>query len=152
MLNIWYGMNYPKPNVMCPDIVFEEVYEDWMLETEFTQNVMYNCSGEVTLVQGGVLRKPNGQLISPDKLSSGAKTLILMMYTNLVCDFGWCGENCEPFLEYIADTKENLIVTCTRYYNPLVRGNLASVRILNNEKVYTNMADVLLDVSSNGWV
>lgn len=142
MLRIWYGLGYPEPNIQCPDIIFMEVYEDWMLRTEFSKRVLSTCSGGLKLIADGVLRRPNGQTVAPDKISSGAKVLILLMYTDLVCDFGWCGENCEPFLEEIAQSKD-VTVTCTRFYIP------KKALVLNNNKEYSSPVDIMRD---NKWV
>lgn len=81
MLKIWYGLKQFDNEVADPDFFFfsEEMNAN-CIDTDFGRRVVTECSNVYNIHNYATLELPNGELISPKELSSGAKNLLIMMF------------------------------------------------------------------------
>lgn len=143
MLNLWIGYKDFENLEDYPDIYFDSYFEDLeKLETDFAKRVITTCSDVAEVINYKNMVRNNGMLISPRELSTGAKTLILIKYTDLVLNASRLGENCELFLKEIADEKDVTLIT-TRYFNPFLLCDYDKVRILNTGDIVTTSREFL---------
>lgn len=116
MLKMWIG-DPPKRLfktrvVNNPDRYWELHVRDLeFMNTDFSKRVAMECSAIAEFLSCVTLKMDSGRLISPMQLSSGAKNVLLMKYFDCSCDMEWCGENCEQFVEEIAEEKDLYIYT-----------------------------------------
>ncbi|MDE6947654.1 MAG: DUF4869 domain-containing protein [Anaeroplasmataceae bacterium] len=151
MLKLWMG--HPDENlermgriVYYPDTYFMYEFKNYeVIETDFGKRVLEDCSRIKTVFNRGSLLTEFGAYISPDKLSSGAKTLLIMHETDAICNMVFCGDNCNKYVAEIARMKD-LLIFSTRVYNPFKESDLDSVFVLNTNKVYTSSGDYMRDI------
>lgn len=144
MLKIWYGLKQFDNEVADPDFFFSEEMNANCIDTDFGRRVVTECSNVYKIHNYATLELPNGELISPKELSSGAKNLLIMMFCkqDVICDLLWCGNNCNKFVAEIAN-KKDLTVKTTRYYNPY-RSEVAfnePILILNTGDLVNNIEE-----------
>lgn len=144
MLKIWYGLKQFDNEVVDPDFFFSEEMNANCIDTDFGRRVVTECSNVYKIHNYATLELPNGELISPKELSSGAKNLLIMMFCeqDVICDLLWCGNNCNKFVAEIAN-KKDLTVKTTRYYNPY-RSEVAfnePILILNTGDLVNNIEE-----------
>lgn len=144
MLKIWYGLKQFDNEVADPDFFFSEEMNANCIDTDFGRRVVTECSNVYKIHNYATLELPNGELISPKELSSGAKNLLIMMFyeQDVICDLLWCGNNCNKFVAEIAN-KKDLTVKTTRYYNPY-RSEVAfnePILILNTGDLVNNIEE-----------
>lgn len=148
MLNLYIG--YPprdkyKGIVYNPDSHFKDLDLYEIMSTDFSMRVAKECS-DIASFESPILMKTNsGRYVSPLDLSSGAKNVLLMKYTNKIVDMLWCGDNCDKFVEEIAREKD-LIVFTTRDYVPYERSESEDFRVLNSGKIYHSSKEYLFDL------
>lgn len=66
---------------------------------------------KMDVIQGFVLRDRWGQIVPPDYLSNGSKSLLLMKFQDKYPVYATrCGDNCIPFIERIANEKDIHVV------------------------------------------
>ena len=119
MLNLWIGDKKFDNQIGTPDFFFDEEMNKHCIDTDFGRRVVTECSDIYKIHTYAALELPNGEFISPSELSSGAKNLLIMMFSekDVVCDMLWCGDNCNKFVTEIANTKDITLKT-SRYSNP----------------------------------
>lgn len=118
MLKLYYGLLEDERRVVNPDPYFNGMFDMHKIDTDFGRRVVKECSGVAKVHNYVTLELSNGEFISPEKLSSGAKNVLLMKeFPDIICDVLWCGENCEPFISEIAEERD-LTVYTTRPFHP----------------------------------
>lgn len=150
MLKVWIGIpeedSFKGQKVNDPDLFFKRRVKDLsFMDSDFSHRVVKELSRVSEVLSCVTLRTKHNSLISPMQLSSGAKNVLIMKYFDCACNMTWCGENCEKFVEEIADEKD-LIVFSTRYYIPyLETKDWKPFEILNLRRVYETPRDCLMD-------
>lgn len=104
MLKIFFG--YDKDAILNVDTFFNNTYEDEWLEDSSVARIIREVDGSEVQSRQCILSPVLGQ-IPPERLSGGAKALILMykadeFYTDLIV----CGSNCEDLILEIAEKKD----------------------------------------------
>lgn len=119
MQNIWLGYKDLENETGNPDFYFDEFIDKRCIDTDFGRRVVTACSDVFKVMNYVTLELPTGELISPKELSSGAKSLLIMAFSDedVVCDLVWCGENCEIFIDELASQKDITVMT-SRWYVP----------------------------------
>lgn len=148
MLNLYIG--YPpsefKGVVRNPDRYFKDmdVYE--VMSTDFAVRVAKECSDIASFDNPILMRTNSGRFVSPLDLSSGAKNLLIMKYTDKICNMLWCGDNCDKYVEEVAEEKD-LTVFTTRAYVPYDEATVVKpFRVLNNGKIYNSPYEYVTDL------
>ena len=108
MLSIFFG--YDEDAVLSVDTYFNNTYEEEWLDDPFVKRIVKEVDGSDVQDQQCVLSPVLGQ-IPPERLSGGAKALILMykeddFYVDLIV----CGANCESLILEMAERKD---ITCS---------------------------------------
>lgn len=104
MLSIFFG--YDKDAVLSVDTYFNNTYEEEWIDDPLVGQIIKKVDGSDVQSRQCILSPVLGQ-IPPERLSGGAKALILMykedgFYTDLIV----CGANCEDFILDIAQQKD----------------------------------------------
>ncbi len=104
MLNIFFG-DMPEA-IYNTDVYFQNVYEDEWITDDFAKEVIRKIDkSEVLDVQA--IRSPVLGIISPERLSGGTKTLLLIKNCpDLVFNASTCGDNCARFILKLAKNRE----------------------------------------------
>lgn len=108
MLSIFFG--YDKEAILSVDTYFNNTYDDAWLDDPFVKKIINVVDKSEVLDRQCILSPVLGQ-IPPERISGGAKALILMyeedeFYTDLIV----CGANCERLILDIAKKKD---ITCS---------------------------------------
>ena len=149
MLKVW--VNYPERR----DLVLNDIealfprYADYtVIDSDLGKRIVKATSGVVKVDNYVTLWVETGLLISPDKLSDGAKVLLLMLSEKarkkgFIFNYTFCGENCDEFLEEIADMYDvNLFLG--RFYIPFERGLPKSgVKFMESGRIVYNDDDFI---------
>ena len=149
MLNLYIGyppMGKYKGIVYNPDRYFKDmdVYE--VMSTDFAIRVAKECSDIASFDNPILMRTNSGRFVSPLDLSSGAKNLLIMKYTDKICNMLWCGDNCDKYVEEVAEEKD-LTVFTTRAYVPYDEATVVKpFRVLNNGKIYNSPYEYVTDL------
>ena len=104
MLNIFFG--YDKDAILSVDTYFNNTYEEVWFDDPFVRKIIHVVDHSEVQDRLCILSPVLGQ-IPPERLSGGAKTLILLheedgFYTDLIV----CGANCEDLILDIAERKD----------------------------------------------
>lgn len=117
-----------------------------VLETDFAERMLADCSRSKGIVLPAGFKVTNG-ILPIQKALFGAKILLLLKTTDCICDWEWCGDNCNKYIVEIAKEKD-VIMYSTRYVNPFERAdNLDEVLILNNNKKCYNGTEYVMMVA-----
>ena len=104
MLSVFFG--YDAEAILNVDTYFNNTYDDEWLDDDFVKKIIHVVDHSEVQDRQCILSPVLGQ-IPPERLSGGAKALILMnkeddFYTDLIV----CGGNCERLILDIAEKKD----------------------------------------------
>ena len=104
MLSIYFG--YDENAVLSVDTYFNNTYDEAWLDDPFVREIIRTVDASEVQDRQCILSEVLGQ-IPPERLSGGAKALILMyeeegFYTDLIV----CGTNCESLILDMAQQKD----------------------------------------------
>ncbi len=104
MLSLFFG--YDENAVLSVDTYFNNTYDEEWLDDPFVKEIIKTVDGSEVKDRQCILSEVLGQ-IPPERLSGGAKALILMyeeedFYTDLIV----CGANCESLILEMAQKKD----------------------------------------------
>ena len=104
MLSIFFG--YDENAILSVDTYFNNTYDEAWLDDPFVRKIIRIVDGSEVQDRQCILSDVLGQ-IPPERLSGGAKALILMyeeegFYTDLIV----CGANCENLILDMAQQKD----------------------------------------------
>lgn len=144
MLKVWFGDNYPGGKVFKRvDMYFDMVKEKSWFNDKFIQEMIYDVDNGTKVLKDFALENPLIGGMSPDKLSGGLKTLILVKERpDEVYDVTNCGENCFKWLFEICKNEDRTVVL---KYHPLISFlDPFEMLILNSNEIVTNAGDMSL--------
>lgn len=150
MLNLWYGDGFEDLYIEAPDADFPFLYEENWFTSDFSKRVLKECSGGVEVIVPNVFKCENGAYISQDKLSSGAKVLLILYYTDYSCEYLWCGDNCDPFIGDILEKKGEVTLVVSRHYIP--DDNICKkygVKLLNTGEIFYDEWNLMYSLSKH---
>lgn len=139
MLRIYFG-DYKGDNyIFNPDVYFDNVYEDEWMDEDLTKQMIKDVDGS-EVVGPHLIDSPFLGPMSPDKLSGGVKTLILIAHDDQhVFNASACGDNCASWILRISSGKDVLIrLGHIMYFG---KGDF-DITIENTGRVVHNMADL----------
>lgn len=128
MLNVW--VNRPENGVKVvdsPKFVFG--YADLhLVETDLGSRIVKDTSSIDEIINYRSYITKWGVPISPKELSDGAKILLLMLSEeareqNYVYNYAFCGDNCDKYIEEIANMYD-VNIYLARFYIPFYNGIL----------------------------
>lgn len=140
MLNIFYGH---MPDVIRnTDVFFNNTYKDQWITKPLSRDMIRDVDKSVVLDTRAII-SPIFGIMSPEKLSGGVKTLILIDNDpGHVFNASNCGDNCAKWLLKIAEKKK--VVVNLRHFMNFGKGEF-KIRVLNTGKVVKNAHDLIYE-------
>ncbi len=140
MLQIYFG-NMPEA-IYNTEVYFQNVYEDEWIVDDFAKEVIKKIDrSEVMDVQA--IKSPVLGIISPERLSGGTKTLLLIKnMPDKVFNASTCGDNCAGFILKLA--KENDITINLRHLMDFGNRHFKA-RVLNDDTIVSDMDELLME-------
>lgn len=140
MLNVKFG-DMPEA-IYNTNVYFKNTYQGkWLtspLGQEMIQDVDHSEVISETLIKSPVLGE-----ITPDQLSGGVKTLLLIANDRKnVFNASTCGDNCAKWILKIAETRK--VEVNLRHLMDFGEGNF-KIRVLNTGKIVHNMTELVLE-------
>lgn len=125
-------------------IYFNNTYsKDWLADP-FAQRIIKSVDKGIVLGPNTIETKALG-IIPPEKLSTGAKALLLMYFTDgHIFDASSCGDNCACWILRIA-AKKDLAVNLN-YLMDFGNGRFTA-KVANTGKIVSNMMDLKLEAA-----
>ena len=106
MLHIYYGELEDKNYISVPDIYFNNTYMDEWITDEMSKEMIEDVD-KSAVVGPHLIDSPFLGPISPERLSGGVKTLILINNDqNHIFNASACGDNCAKWILEIAKKKD----------------------------------------------
>lgn len=138
MLKIWAGDGYPNGKVIKRvDTYFDIMKEKSWFNDKFIQEMIKDIDNGTVVLKDFALENPIIGVMSPDKLSGGVKTVILMKYfPKEVFDITNCGENCFKWIFKVCENEDRVAVL--KYFPEISFLNPFKVEILNSGEIATN--------------
>ena len=138
MLNIYFGDN--DDVVYNTDVYFDNAYESSWLIDDFAKRVIKTI--DKSDVKGpNAIDSPYLGVISPEKLSGGTKTLLLIKNCkDEIFNASTCGDNCAPFILEIAKKED---VTINLEHLMSFGKDEFEICILNDNTVAHNMNELM---------
>lgn len=143
MLNIYFG-DMPEA-VYNTSVYFRNQYQDsWLTDPLSIEMIRDIDKSEV--ISAGRIESPVLGAISPEKLSGGVKTLLLMANDkSRVFNASTCGDNCAHWILYLAEresAKRKALKINLRHLLDFGEGEF-KIRVLNTNKIVRNMAELV---------
>ncbi|WP_414697479.1 DUF4869 domain-containing protein [Peptacetobacter sp. AB845] len=137
MLNIYFGDKEGSKYIYNPDSYFDHWYDPNWLVKDLSKEII-KAVDKSEVIGPNLIQSPVFGAMSPDRLSGGTKTLILIDNDNEhIFNATHCGNNCAPYLLKIAENKD---VTVTLEYI-MDFGTDFEIKILNTGNVVNNFDD-----------
>ena len=106
MLKIFFGDNPGDNYIFNPDVFFNNTYEDKWITSEISKKMIKDIDRS-EVKNSNIIESPFLGLISPERLSGGVKTLILMQNdTEHIFNDSACGNNCAQWILKLAKQKD----------------------------------------------
>ena len=137
MLNIYFGDKEGSKYIYNPDSYFDHWYDPNWLVKDLSKEII-KAVDKSEVIGPNLIQSPVFGAMSPDRLSGGTKTLILIDNDDEhIFNATHCGNNCVPYLLKIAENKD---VTVTLEYI-MDFGTDFEIKILNTGNVVNNFDD-----------
>ena len=106
MLKIFFGDNPGDNYIFNPDVFFNNTYEDKWITSGISKKMIKDIDRS-EVKNSNIIESPFLGLISPERLSGGVKTLILMQNdTEHIFNDSACGNNCAQWILKLAKQKD----------------------------------------------
>lgn len=106
MLKIFFGDNPGDNYIFNPDVFFNNTYEDEWITSEISKKMIKDIDRS-EVKNSNIIESPFLGLISPEHLSGGVKTLILMQNDKKhIFNASACGNNCAQWILKLAKQKD----------------------------------------------
>jgi len=139
MLNVYFG-EMPEA-IYDTSTYFRHAYQDKWITDPMTVEIIRDVDGSEVL-GSNLIQSPVLGPISPQQLSGGVKTLILIYKdSGRVFNASKCGNNCAKWLLKMAEKKKKVINL--RHIMDFGDGEF-KIKVLNSGKIATNMKELVL--------
>jgi hypothetical protein len=126
------------------DSKFKIWFDTKNLLTDFSKRIIKEIDKSDVIGEHNILSPVLGS-ISPDFLSGGTKTLLLIKYNKIITTLNFLGENCYQYLVDIA--KEQDVTICVDGVNDLFNDtNVDKIRIVNTGEIVTDKMTYMLRI------
>ena len=140
MLNVYFG-DMPEA-IYNTNIYFNNTYKNnWI--TKQLSIEMIKAVDHSDVIDEKTIYSPIFGNMSPEKLSGGVKTLMLIAYDRTkVFNASTCGDNCAEWILKIAEKRK--IVINLRHLMDFGTGEF-KIKVLNTGKIVKNMGELVLE-------
>lgn len=140
MLQIFFG-EMPEA-IYNTEVYFQNVYEDEWITDDFAREVIRKVDKSEVLDKQAI-QSPVFGIISPERLSGGTKTLLLMKnMPDQIFNASTCGDNCAPFILKLARERD---LTINLYHLMNFGKRSFKAKILNDGVTVVNMEELLFE-------
>lgn len=110
MLNVTFGDMFDNENyIYNTALYFDNVFQDKWITSDFGKAVIKDID-KSDVISAHVIESPFLGAITPDQLSGGVKTLLLMAFDNSkIFNASTCGNNCAKWILKLGKEKKLLI-------------------------------------------
>lgn len=145
MLNIYFGdlpQGLEEDYIFNTRVYFDNTYKDkWILST-FAYDVIKSVDKSEVVNEKTILSPIFGNM-SPKKLSSGVKTLLLLNFDkSKIFNVSTCGDNCAEWVLKIAERRK--LVINLRHLMDFGKGDF-KIRVMNTDNIVHNMAELVME-------
>lgn len=138
MLNIYFG-DMPEA-IYNTEVYFMNVYDDEWIVDDFAKEVIKKVDKSEVL-DSQAIKSPVLGIISPERLSGGTKTLLLMKnMPDKIFNASTCGDNCAKYILKLA--KERDLTINLRHLMDFGKAKFKA-HILNDNSDVTGMEELL---------
>lgn len=138
MLNIYFG-KMPEA-IYNTAAYFKNTYQGDWITTDFAREVIKGVDRS-EVFDKYLIKSPVLGMISPEELSGGTKTLLLIRNCpDMVFNASTCGDNCARYILKIARERDVTI----NLYHIMRFGKRFKVKVLNDGAVVDNMEQLIL--------
>jgi hypothetical protein len=138
MLNIYFG-DMPEA-IYNTEVYFMNVYDDAWIVDDFAKEVIKKVDKSEVL-DSQAIKSPVLGIISPERLSGGTKTLLLMKnMPDKIFNASTCGDNCAKYILKLA--KERDLTINLRHLMDFGKAKFKA-HILNDNSDVTGMEELL---------
>ena len=138
MLNIYFG-EMPEA-IYNTAAYFKNTYQGEWITTEFAREVIKGVDRS-EVIDKYLIKSPALGMISPEELSGGTKTLLLIKNCpDMIFNASTCGDNCARFILKIARERDVTI----NLYHIMRFGKRFKAKILNDGVVVDSMEQLIL--------
>lgn len=138
MLNIYFG-EMPEA-IYNTAAYFKNTYQGEWITTEFAREVIKGVDRS-EVIDKYLIKSPALGMISPEELSGGTKTLLLIKNCpDMIFNASTCGDNCARFILKIARERDVTI----NLYHIMRFGKRFKAKILNDGAVVDSMEQLIL--------
>ena len=139
MLSVFFG-DMPEA-IYNTNVYFNNTYKDRWITSELSCDMIKDVDNS-DVVSANLIQSPVLGPITPNQLSGGVKTLILIANDNTgkVFNASTCGDNCAKWILKIAE--KNKVVINLRHLMDFGKGDF-KIKILNKNKIVKNMAELV---------
>lgn len=140
MLNIYFG-DMPEA-IYNTAVYFKNTYDEkWMLK-DLTKEMILDVD-QSQVLGSHAIQSPVLGIISPENLSGGVKTLILVANKKkMVFNASTCGDNCAKWLLKIAE-KQKIVINLRHIMD--FGEDAFKIRVMNTNKIVHNMKELVLE-------
>ena len=143
MLNIYFGdipESLKDKYIFDTKTYFNNTYMDeWIIEQ--TSKEIIKAIDKSNVIDSRAIKSPVFGIIDPKKLSTGTKTVLLIMHDDSkIFNASMCGDNCAKWILEFA--KHNDATISLHHLMDFGKGEF-KINILNVNKIVTNMGDLV---------
>ena len=139
MLNVFFGRM--QDSIYNTAVYFNNTYKDSWITKPLSVEMIKDVD-KSTVISAQAIESPILGIISPERLSGGVKTLMLIANDHdNIFNASTCGDNCAKWILKIAE--ERKVVINLRHMMDFGKGEF-KIKILNNNIIAHNMLDLLL--------
>lgn len=140
MLNIYFG-DMPEA-IYNTAVYFKNTYKDKWLMKEISADMVKDVD-KSEIIGAHAINSPVLGIISPEQLSGGVKTLLLIANNpNIVFNASTCGDNCAKWLLKLAE--ERKVVINLRHIMDFGETDF-KIRVMNTNTIVHNMRELILE-------
>lgn len=110
MLSVTFGDMFDKENyIYNTDLYFDNTFQDKWITSDFAKAIIKDID-KSDVISSHIIESPFLGAITPNELSGGVKTLLLMAFDNSkIFNASTCGNNCAKWILKLGQEKKLLI-------------------------------------------
>ena len=142
MLRVWFGNK--EGSIYNTSMFFDNRYERKWITEDFSKRLIKDID-QSDVIDADTIKSPVLGLISPEEISGGVKTVILMNhYSRIYFNGSNCGNNCARWILDIGKRKDCSMVL---YHTMVFDADSFDIRIMNHKNLIVHNMSEFMDAS-----